>query len=157
MGIRQPEEGTGRSYAVVPATVQYSRCPLEHHLSRGVTGTGDFGPVRSCSIGDVEWVSRYIETLLRLLIVGESTSKNAPSSIQFINLTSGGQKDIWKATQEGVRLVRQLVHCSLEGASPFIEPPCDGGKNLYLQRRVFTKVRRAWRRCIKCLISGHCR
>ena len=75
---------------------------------------------------------------------GESTSKNALSSIQFINLMSGGQKDIWKVTHEGVQLIHQLVHSSLVGMLLFIEPPRNGGKNLYLQWRVFTKVRRAW-------------
>lgn len=38
-------------------------------------------------------------------------------------------------------MIRQLVHSSLEGTHAFVEPEISGTRNIYLQRRVFTKVK----------------
>jgi len=72
----------------------------------------------------------------------DSSADTAAGAIQYITLTSGDQPDIWQSTNESIRLIRQLVHSSLEGATPFIEPSASNTRNVYIQRRIFNKVQR---------------
>ena len=69
-----------------------------------------------------------------------SSPDTAAGSIQYITLNSGGHTDLWESTHESIRLIRQLVHSSLEGANLFIEPDVNSTRNVYLQCRVFNKV-----------------
>jgi hypothetical protein len=62
------------------------------------------------------------------------------SAVQFIALSSGGFKDQWIATQQAVRNLRQLGHNSIQNGQQFIEPEVSPERNIFLRRRVFTKV-----------------
>jgi hypothetical protein len=68
-----------------------------------------------------------------------SHPSSALSACQHIWLGSGGHALQWDQTISAIRHIKQLVHNSIEGASaaPVIQRTGD----LYLQRRVFTKVR----------------
>jgi len=72
--------------------------------------------------------------------IAASTPETAAGAIQYITLTSGSQNDIWHSTNNSIRLIFQLVHSSLEGANPFIEPAANNSRNVYIQRRIFNKV-----------------
>jgi hypothetical protein len=53
-------------------------------------------------------------------------------------LTSGGYSRQWTQTQRAIRNIKQLIINSIEGSSARYVP--EAVNDLYLQRRVFTKV-----------------
>lgn len=64
----------------------------------------------------------------------------ASSAIQFLTLSSGGNLEPWIATHDTIRNVRQLAHNSMPSRTRYIEPEPDYTRDIYLRRRVFTKV-----------------
>jgi hypothetical protein len=73
------------------------------------------------------------------LIIASRHRSTALLASQHIWLTSGGHSHQWDQTLSAIRNIKQLVLSSVEGASA--ENVVLGTSDLYLQRRVFTKVR----------------
>ncbi|KIJ58466.1 hypothetical protein HYDPIDRAFT_102598, partial [Hydnomerulius pinastri MD-312] len=69
----------------------------------------------------------------------DGTMKGAPMAIQHLMLSAGVFPDIWESTLQTVHNVRKLITASLSGGT-VADRQADDPHNLYMQRRVFTKV-----------------
>lgn len=70
------------------------------------------------------------------------SEETAVRASQYLTLSSGGYDAAWYATLSGIRNLRQLVHNSLTRQGRRFEEPLAGIEDdIYLTRRVFTKVR----------------
>lgn len=69
-----------------------------------------------------------------------SSAGTAAGATQTLLLTSGGCLQPWSATLKAVRDIRQLIHNGIPSRTAYIEPEIDIDRDLYLRRRIFTKV-----------------
>ena len=68
--------------------------------------------------------------------------ETAVRATQHLSLHSGGFDEPWSHMQKGLRNIRQLVHNTLSrGSARHVEPIPDINEDIYLTRRVFSKVR----------------
>lgn len=71
----------------------------------------------------------------------DSEKESAVRAKQHISLCSHGQSEPWVPVLEGLRNIRQLVHNSLtRGVSRRVEPEASRDDDIYVSRRVFSKV-----------------
>lgn len=69
-----------------------------------------------------------------------SSLDTAAAATHFLALSSGGYNEPWSANLSTIRNIRQMVHNSLPSRQRFIEPEAEDGSELYIRRRIFTKV-----------------
>lgn len=70
-----------------------------------------------------------------------SSPDTAAAATHFLALSSGGYNEPWGANLSTIRNIRQMVHNSLPSRHRFLEPDAEDDSELYIRRRIFTKVR----------------
>lgn len=58
-----------------------------------------------------------------------------------MSIASAGNRAPWDAFQQAVKNLRQLVHNTLGGNNRYVEPEPNRSRDIFMQRRVFSKVR----------------
>ena len=62
------------------------------------------------------------------------------SAIQNLRLCPQGHLHPWLATLKAIQNIRQLIHNGIPSRTTYSEPDINVDKDLYLRRRIFTKV-----------------